>query len=165
MKPASFIIFSSSILAAVACSKSSDAPPRYGTNTDAQGNLVFATSMPDPAPTNNAASTPRTSRPAIGGGPQLRRSEALDVNEGASSSQQPGTKDADRALAAKIRQSLLADPSLSGLARSIEIATSGGTVTLRGVVSTVTEKNTIEAKATDAAGPSRVFNLLEVSSR
>ena len=166
MKLASFMVFSSSMLAAVACSKSSDAPPRYGTTADTQGNLVLtnAASGPEHAQTGTTpASNPRTSQPAIGGGPLQRRSDAFDVDEGTLSSQ-PGGRDADKALAAKIRQSLLADRSLSGLARSVDIATSGGTVTLRGLVSTMAERNNIEAKAIEAAGPTRVFNLLVVNS-
>jgi hypothetical protein len=171
MKHASWLVLSCSMMATGACSKSSDAPARYGTNADTQGNLVSVPLDPPRSgntlpPINTASpSNPRTTKPAIGGGPSPQRSEALDVDEGALSSQKAGSRDADRALAAKIRQSLLADRSLSGLARSIDIATSGGTVTLRGVVSTMTEKSTIEAKARDAAGPSRVFNLLEVSSQ
>ena len=104
MKLASVTVLSFSMLAAVACSKSGDAPARYGTTTDTQGNLVFTTSTsgPDHAQTSNTpASNPRTSRPAIGGGPREQRSEALDVNEDALSSQKPGGQDADRALAAR----------------------------------------------------------------
>jgi hypothetical protein len=166
MKLPTIMVLAFSMLGGMACSKSSDTPLRYGTTTDSQGNAVLTNaSSPDDANTSNTAPrNPRTSRPAIGGGPVLERSEALDADDSALSSQKPGSKDADRALAVKIRQSLLADKSLSGLARSIEVATSGGTVTLRGVVSTLAEREIVGAKAIEAAGPSRVFNLVEVKS-
>ena len=68
---------------------------------------------------------------------------AFDVDEGALSSAEGRQQGSPTARSPPDpRQSLLADPSLSGLARSVDVATSGGTVTLRGVVSTIAEKTT-----------------------
>jgi hypothetical protein len=165
MKVPTMMLLASSMLGGVACSNI-DVPLRYGSSTDSQGNgvLTNASTTGDAKTHNTATRNPPTSRPAIGGGPVLRRSEAVGVDDSTSSSQKSGGKEADRALAAKIRQSLLADPSLSGMAKSIEVFTSGGTVTLRGVVSTPAEKDAVGATATNAAGASRVFNLVEVRS-
>jgi len=164
MKVPTMMLLASSMLGGVACS-SIDAV-RYGAATDSQGNAVLtnASNSGDPKTHNSAARNPSTSRPAIGGGPVLRRSEAVGGDDSAVSSQKSGGTESDRALAAKIRQSLLADQSLSGMAKSVERFTSGGTVTLRGFVSPPAERDAVGATATDAAGASRVFNLVQVRS-
>jgi hyperosmotically inducible protein len=65
--------------------------------------------------------------------------------------QQKGNK-ADRDLTRKIRQSIMADKSLSTYAHNVKIISQNGTVTLKGPVKSDDEKRTIVAKAVEVAG-------------
>lgn len=68
----------------------------------------------------------------------------------------------DRQISANVRQAVVEDDSLSMNAHNVKIITSGGTVTLRGPVKSAEERATIESKAKQVAGVTRVENLLEV---
>ncbi len=72
---------------------------------------------------------------------------------------------ADRELTQKIRQSLVADKSLSTSAHNVKIVSRDGQVTLEGKVKSEDEKNSIEDKAIEVAGAGKVTNDLTVSSR
>jgi osmotically-inducible protein OsmY len=76
---------------------------------------------------------------------------------------QPENK-ADLEMAAKIRQSIVDDKSLSTDAQNVKIVAADGVVTLRGPVKTAREKTAIEDKVKQVAGVSRVENLLEVAA-
>jgi len=71
---------------------------------------------------------------------------------------------ADRELAAKIRQAIVDDKSLSMSAHNVKIITQDGAVTLRGKVKSDDEKKMVEEKATELAGAGKVMNDLIVSS-
>src|SRR6476661_2756012 len=64
----------------------------------------------------------------------------------------------DRDITQQIRQSIMADKSLSTYAHNIKIITQDGQVTLKGPVQTQDEKKSIEAKATEVAGHGHVTN-------
>jgi hyperosmotically inducible periplasmic protein len=68
----------------------------------------------------------------------------------------------DRQISANVRQAVVGDNSLSMNAHNVKIITSSGTVTLRGPVKSVEERATIESKAKQVAGVTRVDNLLEI---
>lgn len=68
----------------------------------------------------------------------------------------------DREISANVRKAVVADDSLSMAAHNVKIITAGGVVTLRGPVKTQQEKESIEAKAKQVAGVTRVENLLEI---
>jgi osmotically-inducible protein OsmY len=68
----------------------------------------------------------------------------------------------DRDLMQKIRQSIMADNSLSTYAHNVKIISRNGKVTLKGPVRTDAEKQTIEAKAVEVAGTGNVTNDLTV---
>jgi|SRR5580704_9053504 hyperosmotically inducible protein len=68
----------------------------------------------------------------------------------------------DREMTQKIRQSIVADKSLSTDAHNVKIITQGGQVTLKGPVKTESEKETIASKAADVAGTGKVDNQLTV---
>ena len=68
----------------------------------------------------------------------------------------------DLELARKIRRSIVSDKALSMDAHNVKIIAEHGLVTLRGPVRTQTEKTTIENKAVDVAGQSKVKNELDV---
>jgi osmotically-inducible protein OsmY len=69
---------------------------------------------------------------------------------------------ADVEITAAIRKAIVDDKALSVNAHNVKVITSGGVVTLRGPVKSEEEKKTIEAKAKQVAGVTRVDNLLEV---
>jgi hyperosmotically inducible periplasmic protein len=69
----------------------------------------------------------------------------------------------DRMLTKKIRQSLVADKSLSTYGHNVKIITKDGMVTLKGPVHSEDEKSAIASKAAEVAGgPDKVTNQLTV---
>jgi hyperosmotically inducible periplasmic protein len=70
---------------------------------------------------------------------------------------------ADIDLTKRIRQSVIADKSLSTYAHNIKIVTAKGNVTLNGVVRSEEEKSAIEMKAANIAGKDKVTNDLKVA--
>jgi osmotically-inducible protein OsmY len=72
---------------------------------------------------------------------------------------------ADIKITAEIRRAITNDDSLSVTAKNCKIITDkSGLVTLRGVVNSQAEKNSIDAKAKAVAGVTRVDNQLEVKT-
>jgi osmotically-inducible protein OsmY len=70
----------------------------------------------------------------------------------------------DRALANKIRHSLLRDRSLSSYAHNVKVVVHNGIVTLSGAVRSRDEKVAVELKASDVAGTRKVQSLLKAKS-
>ena len=69
----------------------------------------------------------------------------------------------DRMLTKKIRQSLIADKSLSTYGHNVKIIAKGGMVTLKGPVHSEDEKSSIASKAAEVAGgQDKVTNQLTV---
>jgi len=68
----------------------------------------------------------------------------------------------DREITQKIRQSLMADKSLSTYAHNVKIITQDGQVTLKGPVQDQSERETIASKAAEVAGTGKVNNQLTV---
>jgi hyperosmotically inducible protein len=71
----------------------------------------------------------------------------------------------DRSLTQRIRQSVMADKTLSTYAHNVKIVSVNGTVTLNGVVRSEQEKSTVAAKAMSVAGDGKVVNDLKVSPK
>jgi len=71
---------------------------------------------------------------------------------------------ADRLLTQKVRQGLMDDATLSMNAQNIKVITVNGKVTLRGVVNSQEEKDTIAAKVKAVAGVLDCDNELEVKA-
>ena len=69
----------------------------------------------------------------------------------------------DLDLTKRIRQSVMADKSLSTYAHNVKIVTVNGSVTLNGVVRSEDEKGAVEKKAAEIAGASKVTNDLTVA--
>ncbi len=70
---------------------------------------------------------------------------------------------ADIKVTADIRRSIMDDKSMSTNAQNCKIVTDkSGMVTLRGVVNSQTEKDSIDAKAKAIAGSTKVDNQLEI---
>jgi hyperosmotically inducible protein len=69
----------------------------------------------------------------------------------------------DRMITKNIRQSLMADKSLSTYAHNVKIITQDGVVTLKGPVHSEDEKSSIGSKAAEVVGsPDKVHNQLAV---
>jgi osmotically-inducible protein OsmY len=70
----------------------------------------------------------------------------------------------DRMLTKKIRQSIVADKSLSTYGHNVKIIAKDGMVTLKGPVHSDEEKSAIASKAAEVAGgPDKVTNKLTVT--
>lgn len=87
-----------------------------------------------------------------------------DSNEAAKTPLDQGENASDLEVTASIRKAIVADDSLSSNAHNVKIITSAGLVTLRGPVKSAQEKTTVEMKAKQVAGVTRVENLLEVEA-
>jgi hyperosmotically inducible periplasmic protein len=73
--------------------------------------------------------------------------------------------EANRTVTQRIRKAVVADKSLSTMAKNIKIITTNGVVTLRGPVQSPHEKEVIAAKAQQFAGMNKIDNQLEVKGR
>jgi hyperosmotically inducible protein len=71
----------------------------------------------------------------------------------------------DRTVTQQIRRAVVADDSLSTMAKNVKIITTDGVVTLRGSVQSAHEKDAIETKARQFAGINQVENQLEVKGQ
>jgi len=69
---------------------------------------------------------------------------------------------ADRMTTKKIRQSIMADKSLSTYGHNVKIITQDGAVTLKGPVSSDEEKQAVASKAAAIVGQDKVTNQLTV---
>jgi len=96
--------------------------------------------------------------------PDNTKVNKADRAKGAVTADQQKENPADRDLAKKIRQSVVADKSLSTYAHNVKIVAQGGQVTLKGPVRTEAEKTSIAAKATAIAGADKVTNEITVTA-
>jgi len=86
-----------------------------------------------------------------------------DRNSGEVTADQQKANAADRDLAKKIRQSVIADKTLSTYAHNIKIISQNGAVTLKGPVKSDDEKKAIVAKAVAVTGSAdRVTDQMSV---
>jgi hyperosmotically inducible protein len=85
-----------------------------------------------------------------------------DRNSSEATADQQKNSRSDRDLTQQIRQSITKDKSLSTYAHNVKIIAQNGAVTLKGPVRSEDEKRTVEAKATEVAGPSNVNSELTV---
>jgi hyperosmotically inducible periplasmic protein len=68
----------------------------------------------------------------------------------------------DLDITKQIRQSIVKDKSLSTYAHNVKIISQNGMVTLKGVVRSDDEKQSVEAKASEIAGKDKVTSEIEV---
>lgn len=85
-----------------------------------------------------------------------------DANGAALTPMDQNNNSTDLQITQKIRQSVMADGSLSFTAKNVKIITQNGKVTLRGPVNSPEERNAIDAAARKVAGSAQVDNQLEV---
>jgi len=105
---------------------------------------------------------PRSTRQA----PDNTQTNRRDRNQSEPTADQQKENQSDRELAAKVRQALVKDKSLSTYAHNVKVIAQNGTVTLKGPVRSEEEKQTVEAKAAEAAGGAdKIKSELEISSK
>jgi hyperosmotically inducible periplasmic protein len=95
--------------------------------------------------------------------PDNTKSNQQPSNRGAVADAQKNNS-ADLDLAKRIRQSVVADKSLSTYGHNVKIVAVEGTVTLNGVVTTADEKMQIAKLATSIAGAGKVVDQVKVAS-
>jgi hyperosmotically inducible periplasmic protein len=96
--------------------------------------------------------------------PDNSKSNKVDASNATGNADTAQTNNAaDIDLTKRIRQSVIADKSLSTYAHNIKIVTVKGNVTLSGVVRSEEEKGAIEMKAATIAGKDKVTNDLKVA--
>jgi osmotically-inducible protein OsmY len=91
-----------------------------------------------------------------------------NVRDRGSATVTPGDQsesEANRTVTQQIRKAVVADKSLSTMAKNIKIITANGVVTLRGPVQSPHEEEVIAAKAQQFAGMNKIDNQLEVKGR
>jgi hyperosmotically inducible protein len=88
-----------------------------------------------------------------------------DKNKAEPTADQQKENQTDRDIAAKIRQSIVKDKSLSSYAHNVKIIAENGTVTLKGPVRSDQEKTAVESKAAEIAGADKVTSQLEVKPK
>jgi len=88
-----------------------------------------------------------------------------DKNKAEPTADQQKENQTDRDIAAKIRQSIVKDKSLSSYAHNVKIIAENGTVTLKGPVRSDEEKTAVESKAAEIAGADKVTSQLEVKPK
>jgi osmotically-inducible protein OsmY len=95
--------------------------------------------------------------------PDNTKANKRDRAEGSVTADQQKMNAADRELARKIRKSVYDDKTLSTYAHNVKIVVRDGTVTLRGPVRSIAEKEDIGKKASTIAGMDKVTNELEIA--
>jgi hyperosmotically inducible periplasmic protein len=71
----------------------------------------------------------------------------------------------DREITRQIRRAIIKDKSLSTYAHNVKVITRDGTVTLKGVVRSDEEKQTVETKAKEVVGDGKVTDELQVQPK
>ena len=95
--------------------------------------------------------------------PDNTKSNKVEATNTTATADAQSNKAADLDLTKRIRQSVMADKALSTDAHNVKIVTVNGNVTLNGVVRSEDEKSSIEKKAADIAGQSKVTNDLKIA--
>ena len=95
--------------------------------------------------------------------PDNAKSKAAAADKNATADSQSNTAQ-DLDLTTRIRQSVMADSSLSTSAHNVTIVTIGGKVTLSGEVRSQDEKKAVEMKAVSLAGKDKVTSELKVAT-
>jgi hyperosmotically inducible protein len=108
------------------------------------------------------AGVPALAQTATAVAPDNSKTNKVDASNAATTADSQSNAPGDIDLTKRIRQSVMADKSLSTYAHNVKIVTNGGRVTLNGVVRTDAEKSAVEMKATEIAGQDKVTSELKV---
>lgn len=88
-----------------------------------------------------------------------------DVQGGPLTPENQSESPADLKITQQIRKAIVDEQNVSTLGKNVKIITVNGSVTLRGPVSSGSEKDIIVAKAVQIAGTGKVNNQLEVNTK
>lgn len=88
-----------------------------------------------------------------------------DRNSAEPTADQQKMNPGDRETTDQIRRALVKDKSISTYGHNVKVITQNGMVTLKGPVRSEEEKQSIEAKAKEIAGPDKVTDELEVKAK
>lgn len=127
-----------------------------GANTTAanpKGTTATNTPAPTPAPTTTAPTNPNADN--------SRMNATASGSAGLTAADQGGSE-GDRKMTQQIRKAVMADGSLSFMAKNVKIITINGKVTLKGPVKSDQERLAIVNAAKKVAGASQVDNQLEI---
>src|SRR5262249_13655533 len=111
-----------------------------------------------------AQNTPPVTPPPVKAPPAPDNTAANKDDQGAKSPLDQGQSAADVKITADVRRAIMDDKAMSFNAQNCKIITNSGVVTLRGVVDSQTEKDSIETKAKAVAGATKVDNQLTIKS-
>ena len=101
---------------------------------------------------------------AVAQAPDNTKTNKRDRNDSTlTADKQQKMSKADTDMVKKIRQSIIADKSLSTYGHNVKIVVHEGRATLRGPVRSQTERDAIQAKAAAVAGEGNVTNELEIT--
>lgn len=106
------------------------------------------------------AATTRQTQPA----PDNTARNKVDQETKAKTPMDQSQSASDVTIVAEIRKSILSESGMSVNAQNCKVIVQNGAVTLRGVVATQAEKDTIESKAKAITGVVSVDNQLEVKA-
>jgi hyperosmotically inducible protein len=106
------------------------------------------------------ASAPAQQSPSAPDNTKSNKQDPANVNHTAD---QQANNSADLDVTKRIRQSVMADKSLSTYGHNVKIVSKNGMVTLNGVVHSDDEKSQIAMKAAAVVGKDHVVNELKVS--
>jgi hyperosmotically inducible protein len=95
--------------------------------------------------------------------PDNAKSNKVDASNATATADAQTNNALDLDLTKRIRQSVMADKSLSTYAHNIKIVTVNGSVTLHGVVRSEDEKGAVEMKAANIAGKNKVTSDLKIA--
>jgi len=93
------------------------------------------------------------------------KSNSTDPSNQSATADAQSNEKGDINITQSIRQSLVADDSLSTYAHNVKVVTVNGRVTLNGVVRSDQEKANVESKAASVVGQGNVVNDLKVSPK
>jgi hyperosmotically inducible protein len=98
--------------------------------------------------------------------PDNTKTNQRDRSQNEPTADQQKENQSDRELAAKVRQAIVKDKSLSTNAHNVKIIVQDGIVTLKGPVRSEDEKRAVEEKAAEAAGGAdKIKSELDVSTK
>jgi hypothetical protein len=143
MRKIAWLFLISSLCLTIACSSQNTTTSETSTDNKDTAGLAPPNNTSPPADADNTA----------------RNADTSTLAETATAQ---GESKVDIDITAAIRKAVLDDKALSVNAHNAKIITNNGVVTLRGPVKSEEEKRSIEAKARQVAGVTRVDNLLEV---
>lgn len=89
---------------------------------------------------------------------------ARDKNGATKSPQDQSNRAQDRELLAAVRRAIVADKSLSTMAKNVKVLVEGGAATLRGPVKSASEKAKVDAHAKSVKGITTTDNQLDVKA-